>query len=145
MVRARVLRFTAGLLGVTPGAFLLGARARAAPARGTFYNGQTAARQRLGDDSLPVARVLQPFSAPLLESPADRADEPGMSDALARVSGVDLSSSVSVAVARKAMDAAKIEGSAMVRLIQSAAKIQTDAPHRQAAPGEPGTRLDSVA
>jgi len=70
-----------------------------------------------------------------------------MSDALSAVGGVDLSSSVSVAVARKALEMAKLEGSAAVSLIRAAGSIGNNPgnPTGQAMPGEPGARLDLAA
>jgi hypothetical protein len=64
------------------------------------------------------------------------------------LSGVDLSSKVSVAVARKTLDAAKAQGSAMVALIQSAAGAATSVPSGAVSPAvgtaQPG-RLDVLA
>ena len=66
-----------------------------------------------------------------------------MSDLLNGVSGVDLASSVSVAVAKKSLDAAKMQGAAAVSMIKSAGKVGQDAPAPRPMPGEPGSRLDS--
>ncbi len=64
------------------------------------------------------------------------------------LSGVDLSSKVSVAVARKSLDAAKEQGSAMVALIQSASGVASSVPSGAVSPAvgsvEPG-QLDLYA
>ncbi len=62
--------------------------------------------------------------------------------------GVDLSSQVSVAVARKTLDAAERQGDALVGLIREAARVGAEARGRIAAepgPGETGRRLDVSA
>jgi hypothetical protein len=70
-----------------------------------------------------------------------------MSDLLAGVGGTDLSSSISVAVAKKALDAAKAEGAAAAGLINAAAKVTESLTRRsvQAGPGSPGALLDTTA
>jgi len=47
-------------------------------------------------------------------------------DQIPALSTLDLSSQISVKVARKALDAQKEEGAAIVQLIQSAAKVQSE-------------------
>jgi hypothetical protein len=74
------------------------------------------------------------------------ADEQGMSDPLSSVAGADLSSSVGIAVARKALEAAKSEGSAAVSLIRAAGAVgeQQESGTVAALPGEPGARFDTA-
>jgi hypothetical protein len=110
-------------------------------AAGTFYNGQSAARQRLAADSPETGRGLR-----LLIAEAPWTDERIMTDPLSSVAGMDPSSSISVAVARKALDAAKFEGAAAVSLIKAAAAVgeRLQRSSGVALPGEPGSRLDTA-
>jgi hypothetical protein len=57
-----------------------------------------------------------------------------MADSLSGISGTDFSSAISVAVARKAMEAARFEGAAAVSLIKAASR----------ADGRADTRADSA-
>lgn len=52
-----------------------------------------------------------------------------MMDAIPGVGQVDLSSQISVAVARKAMDAQKQEGQAAIQMLESASKVQSQEAH----------------
>ena len=56
-------------------------------------------------------------------------------DATSGVSGVDLSNQISVAVARKAMDAQKKDGQAVLQLLDSATKTQSQTSHATKAGG----------
>ncbi len=47
-------------------------------------------------------------------------------DATSGVGGVDLSNKISVAVARKALDMQKQEGASVLKLLESASKVQSE-------------------
>lgn len=66
-----------------------------------------------------------------------------MSDPLSSVAGANLSSSISVAVARKALDVAKFEGAAAVSLIRAAGAAAGGGAQSTGnpMPGEPGARF----
>lgn len=69
-----------------------------------------------------------------------------MTDLLGQIGAVDLSSAVSVAVAKKALDAAKAQGAASVSLIRAAGKAgQTAFNGRPASPAGVGRHLDTRA
>lgn len=60
------------------------------------------------------------------------------------MSGFQLDSQISVAVAKKSLDAAKQQGAAVVELIQAAAEAQA-ASQRGSSAGDAGHMIDTVA